>query len=1007
MKRPLKYICSVLFFLCVFSLHTVAQTTVSLPSANEWKADAQMPTVTGDGFSINFTNTITVDSLAPVVGEWNRTAKPNETITLSGVRFTLRSGVNSGSDTRAYIYAQTPAGSVLKNCKILYVNDLLMTVTLPDDIPFGLYLIWIKNEKGVSSPITINKPIAKWIGPLGNTAQPGIKKRVFGKNLSMSHGETSSKVFIRQGAGSFTECTVTNVEPYAVEFVVPENLANGNYKVFVHSGHGAEYGWSEGVDLIVEPKWVRGDSVISLSPGDSIQPALNKISALPNGGTVRLLKGIHSMNDILYLTTKVNLEGENRDSSILQLPRIYITNSAGNEHITIQNLTLRPQVAGTCKIVSQSTTGGDLNKDLLIKNVNFNVHPYPADSTSVISTFFESNKFEVTGCEFNCKINFNGTDVWIHNNRLNGGRGEKDGAMAYVDGDNKQTSGNLIIENNEAGTISWPNKNGNRNYTEFLTGGQIGRLIWCSRLFYFQVNKLTMENAYIGHNKTMDCAIQENKGEQILFHSNLGVFTQVNNATNRTVEIRTDGKVYGSSVPFYPEAGSAGIKAFSTVPDKILNGSTIDKTAYLIIINGRGKGQYRKVESHTSNSITVKDPWRVLPDSTSLVQLSYTNMSGIVYKNELNGFPVGYRNIATAASYGVSSESAINTSIEGNTTNRTMYGYSIQGYDLAPCYWNEGRNNQSTNTFLNGTRICARTGDWSSTSIRAISPIVIGTWVREESSESLGGSQLIGLGSGETVSNLPLIQGSGIDNSVFKKGIVVAGNSEGLIHRNNFLGGTSATLKKYSNAIFSNNGTGSFSASTNLFKDKIIPEYRALDFSTDNVDNEITVTVLNGGINSWTFSIVSASQPWIVATVKDGTASILPEANSGTVLVRIDKTKLPAGNQQGIITLTNVNGLQNTIGVFYNDPNATGLNPLTDSSFDKSFSIYPSPFSNQLNLKGDAIKGYALYNMSGQVLLSQKISGESVLINTQSLSKGAYVIKIDTEKGILFKKVVK
>ena len=996
---------AILFF-CFVLFHLNAQTNVSLPVADEWKATTQMPAITGDGFSINFSQSVEVNSLAPVIGEWNRTAKPNETITLSGTGFTMRSGVNAGSDTRAYIYSQTPAGGVLKSCKILYVNDLLMTVTLPDDIPYGLYLIWVKNENGVSAPIAVNKTAAEWIGPLGNTTQPGAKKRIFGKNLTYNRGESSSKVFIQAaGGGSFTECTVTKVEPYSVEFLVPESLSNGSYKVYAHSGHGAEYGWSKGLDLTIEPKWERGNTVINLSPGENIQNAVNEISALPNGGTVRLLKGVHEMTELLYLHTKVNLEGESRDSSIFQLPRIYITNSANNQHISIQNLTLRPAAAGEIKIVSQSTTGGDLNKNMLFKNVNFKVHPYPADSTSTVSFFIQAEGLEATECEFNAKFNFAGSDIWIHNNRFNGGRGNRDGAMAYIDGSEFQNPGKIIIENNYASTPVWPNKNGDRNYSLYTPSGPFNRMMWCSRLIYFQVLNLSVENVYIAHNKTMDCAIQDNKGEQVLFHSNWGPFTQVNNASDRTIEIRTDGKIYGNSTAFNPEIiPTQAVTAFKSVPEKFQAGTGIDNKAYLVIINGKGKGQYSKVESHTSTTITVKDKWRVQPDSTSIILLTYTTMNATVYKNEFNGFPEGYRDIGHAASYGVSTEAAINTSIEANTTNRTMYGFSIQGYDLAPSLWNVGRNNISTNTLRNGSRIVARTGDYGKSSIRAISPIIIGSWIREDDSKSLGGTQIIGLGNGDVSSNLPLIQASGLESSVFKEGVVVAGNTEGLIYRNNTMNGTTATLKKYSNTIFSNNGTGTFSASTTLLKDKIIPEYRALDFSTDNVDAEIEVPILNGGVSSWAFSLLSVSQPWIIATVKDGTSTIAQESNSGKVLVSIDKSQLPAGNQQGIITLTNVNGLQNTIGVFYNDPNVSEVNLLTD---DKSVLVYPSPFSNQLNLKGNDIKEYALYDMSGQLLLSQKTSSELISINTQRLIKGAYLIKIETSKGIVFRKVIK
>jgi Secretion system C-terminal sorting domain len=997
---------TVILLLSFFSFQLNAQTDISLPVADEWKSMSKMPAIAGDGFTINFTGNVAVNSEAPVVGEWNRTAKPNETITLSGARFTLRTGVNAGSDTRVYLYAQTSSGGVLKPCKVLYITDLLMTVTLPENIPFGLYFIWIKNEKGVSSPITVNKSIAEWIGPLGTTAQPGAKKRIFGKNLSFNRGEASSKVYIQSaGGGALTQCTVTKVEPYSVEFEVPQNLSNGNYKVYAHSGHGGEYGWSKGLDLTIAPKWERGTTVVTVLPGENIQSAIDQITASANGGTVKLMNGLHTMTVPLVLKSMVNLEGESKENTILQLPRITPTNSVNNQFISIQNLTVRPAANGECRIVSQSTTGGDRNRDLLLKNVNFKVHPYPADSISKIATFFEVERFEVTECEFDAKLNFYGKDVWIYNNRFNGERGGKDGAIAYIDGNNMPSPGGIIVENNDAGTRNWPNKNGNRNYTQFLASGPISRIVWCSRLMYFQVLNLSVENIYIARNKTTDTAIQDNKGEQVLFHSNWGPFVQVDKSTERTIEIRTDGKVYGSAVAFNPEIiPTQPVTAFKTVPEKFQAGVGIDDRAYLVILNGKGKGQYSKVESHTSTTITVKDQWRVQPDSTSIVLLTYTTMNATVFKNEFNGFPIGYKDIGAAASYGVSTESAINTAIEGNITNRTMYGYSIQGYDLAPSFWNVNRNNISNSTFRNGSRIVARTGDWGKTSIRAISPILLGSWLRNDESESSGGSDLIGLGRGDSPSNLSLIQGSGIEGSVFKNGITVAGNSEGLIHRNNSMSGTSATLKKYSNAIFSNNGTGTFSASTNLYKDKIIPEYRALDIYTDNVDAEFEVPILNGGVNSWTFSVLSASQPWIIASVKDGTSSIEKESNSGIVLVRIDKSKLPPGDQFGVITLTNANGLQNTIGIFYNETYPLSL---TDNMLNELVSVYPNPFSNQLTLKGNGIEGYSLYAMSGQLLISQKTSDELISIDAQNLTRGTYVIKIETAEGIVYKKVIK
>ncbi|PWK20799.1 putative secreted protein (Por secretion system target) [Xanthomarina spongicola] len=78
---------------------------------------------------------------------------------------------------------------------------------------------------------------------------------------------------------------------------------------------------------------------------------------------------------------------------------------------------------------------------------------------------------------------------------------------------------------------------------------------------------------------------------------------------------------------------------------------------------------------------------------------------------------------------------------------------------------------------------------------------------------------------------------------------------------------------------------------------------------------------------------------------------------------------------------------------------------LSTSEFElsTSLSIYPNPTSQVLNIKSTNTNlpdAYAIYNMLGQEIMSNKISNESDLsINTSNLSNGMYFIKIAKESN--------
>ena len=216
---------------------------VTLPAPLDWGEPAGAPAPIGDSLSVTFADTTSLPPAnAPVISGWNEMVKPDESFTMTGTRFTVRTGASVGTDTIIWVWANTASGGVLRQARLWRVTESTLTATLPDDVPFGVYFVWVENENGVSSPICINKTIAHWVGPLGNTVQAGNKKRVFGRNITYNHGTSTSYVYIQPASGgSFISCPTGSANPYMVEFTVPAGTPNGNYKVFVHNGHGGRY----------------------------------------------------------------------------------------------------------------------------------------------------------------------------------------------------------------------------------------------------------------------------------------------------------------------------------------------------------------------------------------------------------------------------------------------------------------------------------------------------------------------------------------------------------------------------------------------------------------------------------------------------------------------------------------------------------------------------------------------------------------------------------------------
>jgi len=78
------------------------------------------------------------------------------------------------------------------------------------------------------------------------------------------------------------------------------------------------------------------------------------------------------------------------------------------------------------------------------------------------------------------------------------------------------------------------------------------------------------------------------------------------------------------------------------------------------------------------------------------------------------------------------------------------------------------------------------------------------------------------------------------------------------------------------------------------------------------------------------------------------------------------------------------------------------------SELDKDLSIYPNPLKGKLNITSDVqILQVMVVNMQGQTILNKTVNENRVELNTRHLASGIYMLKVETERGWVSRKMVK
>jgi polygalacturonase len=596
------------------------------------------------------------DSAAPVISEVSRTADRGEVVSMTGV------DLDGATSFEVFSQAPSAQGGTTTTVMPLFADSTAATLVLPDTIPaWSMYLLWPRRGAHRGAAVAINRTEAWWVGP--DHGSPGERISIYGRNLATSNGTSTSHVYLKPAgkAGWFVKPVAVN--PFKVDIDVPD-LPAGGYEVWMHNGHGGQFGWSGPLKLniVARSQWAlqaetrvdvadygaRGDG--RTDDTDAIAHAL-KAAATVAPSTLVFADGVYLVSETLVAPDDVTWRGAGmdkteirlraplaasmvastgRDAQFLDLAFSARRNTGSNPILFLgsaRNIRLdhvRLDAWGAPALDAQAAEGLVIRSSELIENGSFY-----GNSRQV---FLSGNRFRMTGDGESVAALWGGRDFSMTDNTLdNADEGKEDGQG-------------------------------------------IGRF------FVAQTHRGSMRNLYWGGNIShnagpRDCAkVDCNKGEQICF------------------------EMYGSRLLQTDIVGASArevtFRSLADMPEDVPGGRD------LVIVGGRGAGQHRHILSRSQSTILLEQPWAVIPDMTSRFALAAVASRAVIYDNSFDGrssYSQHDSDMTGVLLYG----NVYDTVVDSNHISRMRHGLMTvaldSAYGLSP-YFLQYSNNHVTDS---------------------------------------------------------------------------------------------------------------------------------------------------------------------------------------------------------------------------------------------------------------------------------------------------------------------
>ncbi len=469
--------------------------------------------------------------------------------------------------------------------------------------------VWVGDGTTWSKPLLVNRPQAQWLYP--QTAAPGEVVRIFGRTFAWGHHLPSALAVIRQ-AGN-TQATAQRVaaqhhedghtERWSLSVWLPPELAPGEYELVVHGRHGGAYGWSEPLKLTVAAKPAARRTVNARdfgAKGDGLSDdtaALEAAFKQAAGGNLLLPPGTYALTRTLAIPDDTVLQGAGQQLTLianLQTPSVESRTLSetqpafqgrdlltGMSRFALRDLTVRfMPAAGSALRIGKDPLWAE---DVSLYRVRFETqqdygpakdNPYCARPLNIVKARRLSMvRCETYGpggvsCERKVEESLFAQNRFVTDRRWRGHVFKFWGAEHVIFEDNLMTGDTRgFVMQTHFGV----------NYQNFIAGN-------------------TVERTVLGGNAGETYLIE---GAGLLYESRVASADATSLKTERWPKVRGNDAAAADCVG-----------------------------RFVVVARGRGLGQWRRIAGcePAARELRVDKPWRVTPDTTSVVVV----MNGLI-----------------------------------------------------------------------------------------------------------------------------------------------------------------------------------------------------------------------------------------------------------------------------------------------------------------------------------------------------------------------------------------
>ncbi len=533
--------------------------------------------------------------------------------------------------------------------KVYDAVDNVIYVTY-DNVPGGTGCFWVENSDGFSKPFVANAPEI-WFKSV-NEAYRGSAVAVYGDKFWNNRFKRIGLKNKQTGEFSVIEPTHTKSTMYAYNayrhrtfFAVPDTAQDGEYEIYVHNGTGSQYGWSNAVSLTVKNELTLTDYYRTLWNRETINsvpmPKAARIAVEPDimGAYVDVTDKLQAAIDSVY---------ENGGGAVILGAGIYAIS---------RTLTLKPGVvlqgAGKGATTVRSVYGSDFSTDWsdvyfaerksggMHWAVDWKPHWDKLENRVFVRIYDDAGisdmRFELgNGVNMGVLVGTNERYGIVHGAFLNNVCVDGSGMNVYIDGRFGQLSAGIVSVSST------------RELTLFRS--EFSAICPIYALPADNKGAKMIENIFrccpMQKDESYICGFSESIFEENKFLDGRRSFmAQENFADNWIYQNRSEGVSRGSNANevymseygesdwsgYAAEIGSDYIRA-DFDDTGVQNGeyAWVDRSGvvrkpedleeyprFIVILKGRGFGQYRSITKFEGDKAFIDRPWTVMPDETT------------------------------------------------------------------------------------------------------------------------------------------------------------------------------------------------------------------------------------------------------------------------------------------------------------------------------------------------------------------------------------------------------